>query len=134
MTDLAGASPEVSQSEVLARFVLQSSHIRPSSQTVKPDAFIPHPYRELSVTRHLSMTEVELWSMAETVARETKKHLYGRADVGAAVCFHLQLVVRPAPVPGNPNHANIQGWPVDKPAQKIIAQEIAAVATFIAKR
>lgn len=44
--------PEVGPDEALARFVLHGSHIRRSNQTVKPDAFIPHPYRDLSVTRH----------------------------------------------------------------------------------
>ncbi|MBL8819682.1 MAG: hypothetical protein JNL58_26890 [Planctomyces sp.] len=33
----------------------------------------------------------------------------------------------------NPNHVNITNWPsaADKPAQKLIAQEIAAVARFL---
>ena len=29
-------------------------------------------------------------------------------------------------LPENPNHANVIGWPAEKPAQKIIAQQIAA--------
>ncbi|MEX2120214.1 MAG: hypothetical protein WD847_11520 [Pirellulales bacterium] len=36
-------------------------------------------------------------------------------------------------IPKNPNHANIGGWPMDKPAQKIIALEIAATAVFLAR-
>ena len=39
------------------------------------------------------------------------------------------LDIHPTPEPRN--HANIIGWPKEKPAQKIIAQEIAAAATFI---
>jgi hypothetical protein len=32
----------------------------------------------------------------------------------------------------NPNHADVSSWPADKPAQKIIALEIAAAAVFVA--
>ena len=37
------------------------------------------------------------------------------------------------PVEGNTNHVNITNWPsaADKAAQKLIAQEIAAVAKFV---
>ena len=120
--------------ELLARFVLQSSHIRSSNQTVKPDAFIPHPHRDLSVTRHLLATEMELWSVGEDVAAVTGKSLYGRSDIQADICLAQQLSVRPAPIDGNSNHADISGWPADKPAQKIIAQEIAATAIFVASQ
>ncbi|MEX1028043.1 MAG: hypothetical protein WD049_08560 [Candidatus Paceibacterota bacterium] len=37
-----------------------------------------------------------------------------------------------APVDGNPNHVNVTEWPRDKPSQKIIAQEVAAVAKYLA--
>jgi hypothetical protein len=38
----------------------------------------------------------------------------------------LQVVA--APVPENPNHANVIDWPAEKSAQKIIAQQIAEAA------
>jgi len=125
--------PNVTPDENLARYILQSSHIRGSNQTLKPDAFIPHPYRDLSVTRHLSATEVELWSVGEDVAAASNRTLYGRGDVHALACSVQRLVVRAAPTPGNPNHAEVSGWPTDKPAQKIIALEIAAAAAFVPK-
>jgi hypothetical protein len=124
--------PEVGDDETLARYVLHSNHIRRTSQTVKPDAFIPHPHGELSVTRHLLMTEDELWAVGRAVAAATIKTLHGRADIRMAVCLAQQLTVRAAPMNDNPNHADITGWPADKPAQKIIAQEIAATAQFMA--
>lgn len=124
---------DVTTDEVLARFVVQSSHIRRSNQSIKPDAFIPHPYPDLSVTRHLSAVDAELWAVGEQVAATSGKTLYGRGDFQASVCLIQRLVVRAAPVAGNPNHANVSGWPSDKPAQKSIAQEIAAAAMFVAK-
>lgn len=43
--------PEVDRTETLSRFVVSSRHIRNSNETVKADAFVPHPYEELSVNR-----------------------------------------------------------------------------------
>jgi hypothetical protein len=125
------AVPPVDAGELLARYVLQSSHIRSSNQTVKPDAFIPHPYRDLSVTRHREATEGEIWNSGQTVAGQIGKRLHGRADVVAEVCLSQRLTVNAAPVEGNPNHANISNWPADKAAQKIIALEISAAAKFL---
>src|SRR5688500_2945448 len=118
--------PDIGSDEVLARYVLQSSHIR-SNQTVKPNAFVPHPYEDLSVTRHLMATEDEIWSAGETVAMQTEKTLYGRADVIASEYLARRLILRPDALPENPNHANVSGWPAEKPMQKIVALEIAAV-------
>jgi len=123
--------PEVGAEETVARFVLQSSHIRRSSMTVKPDAFMPHPYVELSVTRHLLATEGELWSVGEGIASVSGKTLYGRGDIAVDACSLQKLTVLADPVDDNPNHAHVAGWPADKPLQKAIAQEIAATARFI---
>jgi hypothetical protein len=115
----------VSSEEQLARFILYKSHLR-QDWTVKPDAFIPHPWPDLSVTRHLQLLETELWMIGWTIARQTAKTLHGRADFPAAIAQQHKLQVVAAPVPDNPNHANIANWPTDKPAQKAIAQELAA--------
>ncbi|MBI3860671.1 MAG: hypothetical protein HY290_02115 [Planctomycetia bacterium] len=125
--------PDVGAEETLARYVVHSSHIRRSNQTLKPDTFIPHPYRDLSVTRHLLAIEEELWSVGEDVADASGKTLYGRGDIRVTVCTGQQLLVQAKPTSNNPNHADVTGWPADKPAQKIIAQEIAATAVFVAK-
>jgi hypothetical protein len=39
----------------------------------------------------------------------------------------LRVVAAPI-LPENLNHANVTGWPSEKPTQKIIAQQIAAAA------
>jgi hypothetical protein len=125
--------PEVARDEMLARYVLHSSHIRPSNQTIKQDAFVPHPRPNLSVTRHLSATEIELWTVGDNVAAASGKTLYGRGDVSTTVCLARNLTVKASPTANNPNHADVSAWPADKPAQKIIALEIAAVAKFVPK-
>ena len=122
--------PDVAGDELLARFVLFSKHIR-NDRTLKPDAFMPHPYRELSVTRHLSATSDELWAVGQAVAEERALTLHGRGDFAASVCQQQGLTIEVAPLANNPNHADVTGWPAGKPEQKIKAQEIAAASKFV---
>ena len=120
----------VTVDERLARFLVAGRWIR-SDQTIRPDAFIPYPYPNLSATRHKNISEQELWQIGKDVADALTKVLHGRADFRASAVRRHALEVEPNPVPGNPNHANVVGWPAEKPAQKIIAQQIAAECKFV---
>lgn len=119
----------VSADEQLARFILFSKWLR-SDETVRPEAFMPHPYVDLSVTRHQALSEQEIWEIGQSVGGTRQAMLYGRADIRASDVLRQSLGVESAPVPSNPNHANIIGWPEQKPAQKIIALQLAAVAKY----
>ena len=121
--------PQVTDDESLARFVLFQRWIRSSDNTVKPDAFVPYPYSDLSVSRHLGLSESDIWQIGRTVASSRPATLYGRADIQALHVKRQSLRIVPTPEPRN--HANVTGWPKDKPAQKIIAQELAAVAQYL---
>ena len=121
----------IEDDEALSRFVLQSSHIRKTSGTVKPDAFIPHPHSKLSVTRHQGFSSHQVWQAGVEVASQTRKTLHGRADTAACIYYQQNLSATEAPVPRNENHVNIDGWPTGKPEQKIVALEIAAESTFL---
>ncbi|MBI5307982.1 MAG: hypothetical protein HZB37_06560 [Planctomycetes bacterium] len=122
--------PPVTDDELLARFVLYSKWIR-YDKNVRPDAFIPYPKPNLSVTRHRELSEVDLWQIGQDVADKIDTHFYGRADIQSLAVKAQSLHVEPTPMPKN--HANIIGWPLDKPGQKMIAQEIAATARFVPK-
>ena len=122
--------PPIGDNEHLARFIVASKWIR-SDGTVKQDAFIPHPYRGLSVTRHLGLSEPEIWAIAERVASFQMKKLYGRADVAVSNVKEANLTVDPAPTPENSNHAEIKGWPAEKSAQKSYAQQLAKDASYV---
>ena len=130
-----GTELPITADERLARVILFSTWIRSSDsgKTVKPDAFIPYPYSDLSVTRHKNLSEQELWCIGQAIADARPATLYGRADICAAEARRQSLSIEPRPVSNNPNHAVVLGWPVDKPAQKIIAQELAAKANFVTK-
>ena len=121
--------PDVDDHEILARFILQSSHVR-ADLTLRADSFIPHPHDDLSVTRHRDASEPEIWSVGKQVAHQCSKTLHGRADVTTSSFRMRSLLVLPDPLPENPNHANIRRWPIGKPLQKVLALEIAATAEF----
>ena len=119
--------------ELLARYITSSRWFRRHDRTVKQDAFIPpeNPL-ELSVTRHLNLTEDNLWSIGKGIVKDTTRTLHGRADVETDHVLAQKLSVVSQPVPDNPNHANIVGWPLEKDARKMRALEIARVARFVA--
>lgn len=122
--------PAVEETELLARYVMQSSHFR-GDHSVKPNLFMPHPYQELSVTRHREATEAEIWQTGESVASQQQRPLYGRSDILTSNCLVNSLRVTAKPFPNNPNHADIEEWPADKQDQKVIALKLAASARFI---
>jgi hypothetical protein len=123
--------PPVDQDEVLARFILSSVHLSKSNHTAKPEAFMPHPYVELSLTRHREAAVDELWNEGRRIASLRTRTLYGRADVTAAAFIDQDLKIEPRPIPENPNHADAIDWPAEKPAQKIKALEIEAKSQFV---
>ena len=136
--------PDIEINEELSRCIVFSKHVRSpaggdkTEGRVKPNAFVPHPYDDLSVNRHLQYTEDEVWELCQQVAQQLKKTLYGRATANASDFQSKKLTVRPDPVrtenpeglPPNPNHAIVLGWPEEKSAQLAIAQDIADACRF----
>ena len=119
----------VADDEWLARYVVRRNHVRPDG-TIKADPFIPYKWVELSVTRHLGLDDGEVWAAGEGVSAELGEPLIGRADAKARTYVQRGLRVVAMPLHHNPNHADVVGWPADKPGQKEIALLIAREATF----
>ena len=124
------AAVAVADAERLARFILTERHIRKNDGSVRAEAFAPFKYVEMSVTRHRDFSEEELWAMGRQVAEARTLPLVGRADFLAADAREQNLDVTPDEPPRN--HANVIGWPPEKPAQMIRALEIATRANYIA--
>ena len=120
----------IKEEELLARFIVYRRWIR-SDNSIRSEAFIPPASLELSVTRHLGLSQTVLWKIGNSVTSRRNLKLHGRADVHASVAIKLSLAVVSAPESDNPNHANITGWPKEKSEQKSLAQLIAAKAPFI---
>ena len=130
----AAQPPAISSDELLARFIVTKRWLRPDN-TVKQDAFIPPKSLKLSITRHISLSIDELWRIgqvvAKTIAEKRQASLIGRADITVSVVSQQNLQVEVDPIiPEHPNHANLVGWPSDKPTQKIIAQQLSAASAF----
>ncbi|HOW51815.1 MAG TPA: hypothetical protein PLV42_07210 [bacterium] len=125
----------VDPQELLARFVVRENKKRwlRADNSVKQDAFIPYPYPDLSLTRHVGISQAGIWELGDDVANASNRTLYGRADSLASEFQNVLLNVYPDPLPENPNHAVVVGWPLAKEDQKAIAQEIAATAHFVPK-
>lgn len=120
----------VAASERLARFLLSSRHFSRENRRVKPDAFIPHPYAELSVFRVKDLEEEQIWQIGKQIAEPQGKPLYARAEipVGEVLASGLQVVPNEPP----PHHANIIGWARDdRAAQRLVAAVLSARAHLI---
>jgi hypothetical protein len=125
----------VPDAELLARFVTFRSRVR-SDGTVKHDAWMPPKDLELSVTRHASLGEGEIWSRGHDVVAEVGGELFGRADITAGSVRSPEspdIDVVESPIPRNPEHAHVVGWPPqsEKPRQMIIAKRLAAASIFV---
>src|SRR5258708_32390934 len=63
--------------EWLALVILYSKWVRASDQTVRPAALIPHPYPDLSVTRHKNLPAQELCRIGHGVPNARPPKLSG---------------------------------------------------------
>lgn len=115
--------------------ILTERYVRKEKEITKPrpEAFLPFKHVELSVIRHRDLNEDDLCKIGRQVATECNKPLIGHGDFLARDARAQNLNVVPAEGLGMPpNHADVVGWPPEKPAQMLRAVEIAAVATFVA--
>ena len=117
---------EISADEIVSRFVRYHRWIRSSDSSVRPDAFMPPPELQLSVNRQQGLSEEALWE----IGQKTVGDIVGRADLTVGSIMP-PLMIEVSPIPTNANHAHIAGWPSDKPAQKNLAQRLAAVANYL---
>jgi hypothetical protein len=118
--------PDVADNELLARYIVNSNEKRPDGK-VSHKLFMPYKWVELSINRHREATQEETWQVGFDVATQRNKSLYGLANIRASKCRTETLDVIPDPIlPGNPNHANITGYPTAKEDQMAIATELAA--------
>jgi hypothetical protein len=125
------AGNPLSDDEMLARFVLKKEWLRKVDNTIKQDAFIPPKDLQLSVTRHAGISSEQLIETGKSVAAKTSLEFLGRADIETRSVVKNALKAVAWPLANDQNHAHIIGWPADKEARKTIAQELAAVATFV---
>jgi hypothetical protein len=131
MTSQSPPLDQIPDEEILSRFVLSKSWIR-FDNSIKPNAFMPPPDLNLSVTASSQLSDDEIWLIGQDVAQNRPDgKLRGRADISALNARSQSLNAIANPIPNNIHHTHIVGWPTDKPLQKIIAQELADAARFL---
>lgn len=124
------AATPVADDEILARFVFTKRHIdrKGANLRAKPEAFAPYRHTDMSVTRHRDISEDEVWDLGRAVGQARDLELLGRADFIARSARAESLEIEPEEPPKN--HANVSGWPAEKPAQMIRALVLAAEAEY----
>lgn len=114
----------INKFEYLSRFIVDKNYFR-ANHTIKHHAFMPNREGKTSVCRISGITDNQIWEIALEVARMRVKPLFGRADIRVFNVLSKSLLVVPTDPPPI-RHADIVGWPEDKPKRISIAQELAA--------
>ena len=91
-------------------------------------AFMPPMKKlEVSVYRTSDCGERKIWLLGELFVeakRKDNRSIVARADITSKRVFDEGLAIVPELSP-HPRHANVTGWPVDKPQQTIKALALA---------
>jgi len=111
------------RTETLARYLYSKNQYRPSDNSVKHNAFIPPPNKQLSVFRITALLENEIWRIGDSLSDRTP---LGRADIQAESVYDADLLIFLDDIP--PRHANIINWPEEQSAIKLKAIELAQKA------
>src|SRR5712692_6765886 len=125
-------SSRVDPAEDISRFIFSKDHFK---ETVKVGAFMPKEGADISVYRTTSCTEEKIWWLGDWyVARPRVDHrpLLARGDLNASDFSAQDLVIRKHSTP-HPRHANVVGWPNDKPTRKMKATALANLARLHVK-
>lgn len=118
----------VSPSENITRYILETGGFARTVGRVKPNVFLPAPNGQTSVYRITSLTLDEIWNIGQKyVADERIKTLYGRGDIITSHILNIGLKVEPD-TEKHFRHANITGWPDQKSEKKLIATKLAQKA------
>ena len=120
---------ELTDEDPLARFIFSEHHFAATTGRVKHQAFLPRPDGSTSVFAIRSLPESDIWELGQVfVATPGKRTLRARADAAVrdVLAASLEVVLDNTP----PRHASIAGWPAEKSAQKVRAEELAARATL----
>jgi hypothetical protein len=129
MSDEPGVAGNIAAEEIVARYIFSSSHFSRDNNRVKHNAFMPAPDGKTSVFRTKGLERDAVWEIGEQVARGRSQPLHARADITAGEVAQAKVKVALSEPP--PRHCNIEGWPTEKSAQKLIAIDLADAARLI---
>ncbi len=113
--------------EVVTRYILSRRHYAPTAGRIKYNALMPKN-NESSVYRIHDLSHDEIWSIGHNfVEKLSERTLYARGDLVASDVLETGLNIVPDTTQ-HPLHANIVGWPPEKPKKLILAKKLAQKA------
>lgn len=112
----------------MARYLTSSGQFARAGSKTKRDAFLPNPAGKLSVFRIVGLDDAAIWDIARRHIAARDRPVYGRSEIKAGAVLPTGLTIDPdnAPV----RHANIVGWPAEKSARRLLAQELSKGAVL----
>ena len=123
-------APEIGEREPLARFLVHGSDFKAASGRPTYNAFMPSPSGETSVYRVEGLGHGDIRTIGAAHVEPYRGPLKGHAIQVVQAVVALGLVVESKPTP-HPAHANIKGWSLSRPRDRIVAEKIAATANLM---
>jgi hypothetical protein len=117
----------IASDEPISRFIFESRKYKISTNSVRPEAFLPDPHNETSVFRTKGQTDSEIWAVGQQIR---DKPAIARADLLAEKIFFRKLTIRPDPTIEHKHHAIIENWPGVKHERMMIAAKLAVAASL----
>ena len=121
---------QVADDELVARFIRNSSDMRPDLGRPRYSALIPPRSRgDMSVCRAAGLSDSQIRAIGTEYVEQPPQVLKGYCLLSAQHfrAEHLDVVAAPHPFPA---HANVVGWPPDEDA-RLIAKRLADLAHLV---
>lgn len=132
MLTLVPTLGQLENDETIARFLTSSGHFAKTKGTVKFRALLPRTdTMTTSVFRIDGLRERFIRLIGDHFVGEAigpNRTLYGRGELDVEDVTNVGLEVAPTEEPIR--HADIVGWPENKPERKSLAMELEATATL----
>lgn len=129
---------DISQDEILSRFIFSSKHFARRNETVKFRAFMPPQISkdpplyspELSVYRLSGLSDNEKWAIGQTYIQTEDRSIKARADLPVQEVYKNKLSVISDTQP-HERHANITPFPSDRLACQRLATKLARASKLV---
>ena len=122
--------PPLDPREVLGHFLYSKREIKRGG-VIHHRAFLPGKSGKLSVMRLRGASKEEIREVGSRIGALRDRVLLGRGDLEYWVFSRAGLEVVTAPEMGNPNHADVVGWPDIRQKRLTLAMMLAASATLV---
>lgn len=129
---------DISQNEVITRFIFSSKHFARGNKTVKFRAFMPPQVSKevptysdsLSVYRISGISDSQIWEIGREHVQTENRLIKAKADISIGDFYKNNLRVVPDMQPHH-RHANIMLFPADRLTCQRIATKLALASKLV---